>query len=149
MAQSKKPRKPYRARKIRTPMIVGADLVMRPLEQIVDQIERDGTVDASPKGVPMFKAGDGRWYDSAAAIEGVIWHFEMFSIRHNLTLPLDALRELHIALKYQVPVFERTVKGLKEAMPELRCAMSLADPEEQLDILLQAQIKEELQKVAA
>lgn len=149
MAQSKKPRRPYKPRAVRTPMIVGTDLVMRPLEAIIDQISRDGTVDASSRGVPMFKASDGMWYDSAAAIEGIVWHFEMFAIRHKIELPIEPLRELHIALKYCVPVFERTVTGCKLALPELRRAMSLADPDEQLDILMQAQIKEQLQGVAA
>ena len=97
----------------------------------------------------MFKASDGMWYDSAAAIEGIVWHFEMFAIRHKIELPIEPLRELHIALKYCVPVFERTVTGCKLALPELRRAMSLADPDEQLDILMQAQIKEQLQGVAA
>ena len=145
MAQSQKPRKPYKPREIRAPMIVGTDLVLRPLEAIIDQIERDGTVNTSGKGVPMFQAGDGKWYDTADAIDGVIVHFEMYAMRHTIDLPLDALRELHVALKYQVPVFERTMTGLRHALPVLRRALALSDPDDAVDILTQAQIKFELE----
>ncbi len=55
MAKSKKPRKPYRPRDVRTPMLVGTDLVLRPLEAIIEQIDRDGTVNASRRGVPIFQ----------------------------------------------------------------------------------------------
>lgn len=148
MGQSQKPRRKYRPKDVRTPMLVGTDLVLRPLERIIEQIERDGTVNASRRGVPIFQQ-DGKWYETAAAIEGVIWHFETFAARHQIDLPLDALRELHTALKYLVPVFERTLTGVKAALPVLRRAMSLADPDEQIDILMGAQIRAEQERIAA
>ncbi len=148
MARSQKPRHPHRIKAVRTPMIVGTDLVLRPLEQIIDQIERDGTVNVSAKGAAQFQSGDGQWYDTAAAIEGIVVHFEMFAMRHDLDLPLDALRELHVALKYCVPVFERTLTGLQHALPVLRRAMATACPDDQVDILTQSMIKFEFEKTA-
>ena len=133
----------------RAPMLVATDLVLRPLEAIIDQINRDGTVHTDAQGFPDFRAGDGKWYEAAGAIEGVIWHFEMWCTRHNRTLPLEPLRELHIALKYLVPIREETMAGLATTMPALRRAMATADPDDQTDLLLQTQIRAELDAARA
>lgn len=140
--------KRYVPKAIRTPMIVGTDLVLRPLEAIVDRLEIDGTVDVDGKGNPVFQAGDGEWYDAAGAIEGVHKHFDMFATRHKLTLPLDCLRELSIAFRYCVPVQQSTMQKLRTALPALRRAMSMADPDEQVDLLRQTQIWAELEHAA-
>jgi hypothetical protein len=134
---------------VRNSMVLAAELVMRPVDQIIDQIERDGTVDVDERGFPHFQAGDGNWYDSAAGIEGVIWHFEMWCIRHGKELPLQPLRDLHVALKYLVPVQARTLADLKTSMPQLRRALALANPEDALDLLHQAEIKDAMEARAA
>ncbi|WP_395757568.1 hypothetical protein [Achromobacter sp. EB05] len=103
-----------------SPMIVGAEIVMRPLEQLFDELDRTGKVSVNAKGYPDFLACDGRRYEAAPAIEGLIWHFEMWSIRHGKELPLQPLRDLHIALHYLVPIRESTIEGLREALPALR-----------------------------
>jgi len=102
-ARRAKRNKPYRPREIRTPMIVGTDLVLRPLEQIIDRLEIDGIVD------------------------------------------VDGLRELVIAFRYCVPVQASTMAKLRAALPVLRRAMAMADPDDQVDILRQTQIKAELE----
>jgi len=139
--------KRYTPRPVRTPMLVGTDLVLRPLEAIVDRLEIDGTVDVDGKGNPVFQAGDGDWYDAAGAIEGVMWHFDMMATRHGLTLPLDGLKELVIAFRYCVPVQASTIRKLRAALPVLRKSMSLAAPDEQVDLLRQTQIKAEMEGV--
>ena len=147
MARSQKPRHPHRIKAVRTPMIVGIDLALRPLEEIIDQIERDGTVNTSSKGVAMFKASDGGWYDTVEAIDGLIVHFEMYSVRHRVALPLGALRDLQTALKYCIPVFEKTILELRHDLPVLRRALATADPDDQVDILVQSMIKFEMEAV--
>lgn len=137
--------KRYTPREIRTPMIVGTDLVLRPLETIVDRLEIDGTVDVDGKGNPVLRASDGEWYDAAGAIEGVMWHMEMHATRHGVTLPLDGLKELVIAFRFCVPVQNSTMQKLRAAMPVLRRAMSLAKPEDQIDLLRQTQIRAQLE----
>lgn len=148
MGQSQKPRRKYRPKDVRTPMLVGTDLVLRPLERIIEQICIDGTTNVSRRGTPMFQNGSSEWFDTAEAIDGVILHLEMYSLRTGIAVPLDALRELHIAFKYAVPIFERTLDGVTAAMPVLRRIMSAADPDVMLDILRQTQIKIELDKKA-
>ncbi|MBV7482484.1 hypothetical protein [Bordetella sp. BOR01] len=139
--REKRRNKPYRQRAKYAPMLVATDLVLRPLERIIDQLKRDGTAITDGKGYPVFQAGDGQWYPSADAIEGVIWHLEMYCTRHGRELPLGGLRDLHIALKYIKPVMESTLAKLDQDMPVLRRAMSMAKPDDQVDLLQQTRIK--------
>lgn len=148
MSRSQKPRKPYKQKSIRTPMIVGASLVISPLESIVNQISNDGTVDVR-QGVPQFMATDGLYYPTTPAIEGVIYHFEIIEMRHGIKLPLEPLRQFRIALEYCVPITESLLEKLKDSLTVLRKTLSYGDAVEQLDILRNAQIKFEMERLAA
>ncbi|MDS1141755.1 hypothetical protein RE432_15040 [Pusillimonas sp. SM2304] len=146
MKPAKRRNKRYTPRQVRTPLIVGAQLVLGPLERIVDQIANDGTVDVSDRGTPVFQDGDGGWHDTAAALEGVVWHLEMFCARHDRALPLQPLRQLHACLKYMIPITETLLAELQAALPVLQRAMALGDPDDQVSILRQARIKEQLEQ---
>lgn len=124
-----------------SPMIVGAEIVMRPLEQLFDELDRTGKVSVNARGYPDFLACDGYRYEAAPAIEGLIWHFEMWEIRHGKALPLQPLRDLHVALHYLVPLQERTVEALRQTLPVLRNVMATGKPEDQVDLLQQTRIK--------
>ncbi|WP_029954134.1 hypothetical protein [Achromobacter sp. DH1f] len=124
-----------------SPMIIGAEIVMRPLEQLFDELDRTGKVSVNAKGYPDFLACDGHRYEAAPAIEGLIWHFEMWGIRHRKELPLQPLRDLHIALHYLVPIQESTIEGLRQALPALRRVIALGQPADQVDLFQQTQIK--------
>lgn len=140
--QRRSPTRPRRKmRPEASPMIVGAEIVMRPLEQLFDELDRTGTVSVNARGFPEFLACDGYWYEAAPAIEGLIWHFEMWETRHGKALPLQPLRDLHVALHYIVPVQERTVEALRQTLPILRRVMAMGQPEDQGDLLLQTRIK--------
>ncbi|WP_367351806.1 hypothetical protein [Achromobacter animicus] len=52
------------------PMMVGAEIVMRPLEQLFDELDRTGKVSVNARGHPDFLARDGYRYEAAPAIEG-------------------------------------------------------------------------------
>lgn len=123
------------------PMLIGADRALRPIEQLIEQIERGGKFSANDHGQAQFQTPDGTWHEAAPAIEGLIWHFEMWCIRHRRDLPLQPLRDLHTALHYMVPVHESTLEGLRTTMPALRRIMALADREDQADLMHQALIK--------
>lgn len=123
------------------PMMVGAEIVMRPLEQLFDELDRTGKISVNERGFPEFLACDGYRYEAAPAIEGLIWHFEMWETRHGKTLPLQPLRDLHVALHYLVPIQERTVEALRQTLPILRNVMATGKPEDQIDLLQQTRIK--------
>ncbi|WP_231690204.1 hypothetical protein [Achromobacter sp. 2789STDY5608615] len=114
---------------------------MRPLEQLFDELDRTGKVSVNAKGYPAFVACDGHKYEAAPAIEGLIWHFEMWSIRHAKELPLQPLRDLHIALHYLVPIQERTIEGLRQALPILRRVIAYGQRDDQGDLFHQTCIK--------
>lgn len=149
MARSQKPRKKYVPKDVRVPLLVGVDSVYRPLERIIEQIERDGTVNTSQRGTPMFQDINGLWFASAAAISGIVDFVEMYNRRHHTTLPILAMSELRIALDYAMPVFEHTLSRLKADLVVIRKELSLADPDDLVDILRQTQIKEQLDLIAA
>lgn len=138
-------RRQTRARRIErpkaAPMIIGAEVVLRPLEQLFDQLDRTGEVSVDARGYPEFLAADGHWYEAAPAIEGLIWHFEMWCTRHDKKLPLQPLRDLHVALHYLVPVQPSTIAALRDALPILRRTMALGSPEDQVDLFQQTRIK--------
>lgn len=149
MSRSKKPRKRYIPREVRTPMIIGAHLVLSPLDQIVRQIKTDGTVDVDAKGIPQFRATCGNFFATVPAIEGVIYHFEVLEMRRGITLPLEPLRQFKIALEYCVPITESLLEKLKHSLSVLRKTLSSGDPGEQIDILRTAQVKFEMERIAA
>lgn len=149
MSRPKKPRnKPYRPRRVRFPLVVAAQTVMAPLDRIIDQIRHDGTVNVDAKGTAIFQDGDGQWYDTAAGLEGIIWHLEMYSTRHHIDLPIQPLRELMVCLRYVSPVSAALLSRLQDALPRLQRAMALGCPDDQVDILQQARIKEAFEGVA-
>jgi len=144
----KKRNKPYRPRHIRTPLIVGASLVLAPLIAVIDQIDRDGTVLTGAGGRPIFQDGDGRWYETPAALDGLICHLEMWCTRHDKTLPLDSLRQLHKALDYCIPITESLLSRLKRDVPILQRVMGRGDADDHVDLLRQVQIKAEMEQRA-
>jgi hypothetical protein len=139
----------YRPKPVRSPMLVASQLVLGPVEAIIERLDIDGTVHTDRRGTPIFQDGDGKWYDAAEAIEGVVWHFETMQRRHGLALPLDGLRELVIAFRYVTPVQPSTMRKLRAAMPMLRRAMALADDDDQLDILQTTRIRAEMEAAAS
>lgn len=149
MAKSQRPRKQYRPRMVRAPMLVGASLVVSPLEAIVEQIGADGTVNVDKFGTPQFMATDGIWYATAPALEGLVYHLEMLSQRRQIELPIEPIRQLRIALEYSVPITGTLYENLKKSLPKIRSVLSFANPDEQIDILRSAQIKFEFERLAA
>ncbi len=62
----------------------------------------------------------------------------MWETRHGKQLPVQPLRDLHVALHYIVPVQERTIEALRHTLPILRRVMA---PEDQGDLFMQTRIK--------
>lgn len=149
MSRSQKPRKAYKPKEVRAPMLIGASLVVSPVEAIINQIGLDGTVNVDRFGTPQFMATDGIWYATAPALEGLVYHLEMLSARRSIELPIEPIRQLRIAMEYSVPVTGSLLDKLKAALPVIRHTLSFADPDEQLDILRSAQIRYEMERLAA
>lgn len=138
----RRPPKPQRNENVHHHMIIGSALVFGPLEAIIDQIEADGTLNCSPRGRPIFRDfKDGHWYDTAAALEGVIAHLEMYETRHGVQLPLEALRQFHRLVDHVMNIPQSLMDALRRDLPALQRVLALSDPEDVLDLYRQTQVK--------
>lgn len=131
-------------RKPRVSMLAVVDTVMRPLENIIDAIERSGETGVNQRGEPVFLSPDGEWYQSAGAIEGIGWHAEMLAARRGLKLEFTGVKELVAAFRFNMPVVESTLRKVKESLPTIRRLMSAASAEDNLDVMRQTMIKAEI-----
>lgn len=120
--------------------------VMNPLIAIVDQLERDGTIDVADKGVAVFKdANDGHWYDSAVAIAGVVEAYEIHERRHGVDLHLDGLRKLGKALEYGMPIDAHQTAAARVSLAHIRAATLEMTAGYARDLIKDFQIKEGLE----
>lgn len=92
-------------RPARLPMLIKAQQTLAPLEAIIDQIERDGTITTDARGTPIFHCvADGEWYASAPAISGMADFFDMWATRHGSPFKAAALRQLANRLDVGMPI---------------------------------------------
>jgi hypothetical protein len=154
MPGSKKPRhKAYR------PKLVGENIklkmqpwkvraVFQPLEAILDQLEQQGTVDATPAGVAIFRdAVDGHWYESCEAITGVAEAYEIHEIKTGRQLNLVPLRQLANKLKYSMPIFSADTEACRACLSRMRAETIEMTAGYARDLIKDFQIKEQLEKV--
>lgn len=145
--ERRSPSKPKRS-KGSTPLIIGSALVFGPLEAILDQLEHDGTLTCSVRGRPMFRdLTDGNWYDTAAALAGVIDHLEMYEIRHKVTLPVEGLRQFHRFVDHGMNIPGSLLDQLRRDLPALQRVMALSNPDDIVDLYRQVQIKIEMEAI--
>ena len=155
MGTSTKPRKGHRRAwnnggvKLRSqPWKVAA--VFNPLESIINQLEREGTIDIARDGTAVFKdANDGNWYDSSVAILGVVDAYEIHERRHQRTLGLEPLRRLSNLLKYGMPIFEKDTRAARECLHRMRAETIEMTADYAKQLIKDFQLMEELQKVVA
>ena len=155
MGNSTKPRKSHRRGwnaggvKLRSqPWKVAA--VFNPLEAIINQLEREGTIDVAGDGTAIFKdAIDGHWYDSSVAISGCVEAYEIHERRHNRDLQLDPLRQLANMLKYGMPITSTNTAAARACLSRMRAETIEMTSDYAKQLIKDFQIMEELQKVTA
>jgi len=125
--------------------------VFSPLEQILNQLEQDGTIDtAATDGVPIFKdSSDGAWYCTVSALNGVIEAYEIHERRYGRTLALEPLRVLSNKLKYGMPIFQSDTTAARACMARMRVETMQMTADYAKQLIKDFQIKEALEKVAA
>lgn len=123
--------------------------VFDPLEAILNQLERDGTIDCTPSGVAIFKdGGDGNWYESPIAIMGVVDAYQMHQERRGIDLGMDPLRKLAKKLEYSMPIFDSDTKACREALARMKQETLNMTADYARGLIVDFQIKEEFQKAA-
>lgn len=154
MAQKKKRNKAHRpqqpgAQLLKTqPWKVAA--VFNPLVAILDQLEQEETIDVAANDLPVFKdAMDGRWYDTVAAVNGVIEAYEMHEERAGVELNLQPWRRLANKLQYGMMIFESDTKACRECLDRMKRATLTMTSDYAKTLIMDFQSKESAAKVAA
>lgn len=98
--------------------------VFRPLEQILNELETEGTLTVPVRGEhagkPVFQVdGEPHWYVAAPAIRGLIETMEVHELRSGRKLPLDPLRLLAKKFEVDMPVFPEDTKAARASMAAL------------------------------
>ncbi|WP_343499691.1 hypothetical protein [Achromobacter denitrificans] len=152
MTHARKPRrnKRYVPRVARLPMLIKTQQTLAPLESIIDQIERDGTVTVDARGLPIFHCvADGEWYASAPAIAGMADFFDMWATRHGSPFKAAALRQLANRLEASMPIDGPLMAALGAEIPALRRIGAGLTQDDASDLLRQTQIQAELDAAGA
>lgn len=138
--------KPYRPRAKHAPLIVGAQMVFAPVLAIVEQLDRDGTLTTTASGVPIFQAGDGKWYETATALDGVIEHAEMWAARHGRAVPVESLKQFVRFVRFSMNIPATLMEQLRTDLPALQGIIARGNPNDMVDLLRQVQIKVQFEK---
>ena len=135
-----------RPRPERLPMLIKTQQTLAPLESIIDQIQRDGTVTVDPRGVPVFHCvADGEWYASAPAIAGMADFFDMWATRHGREFKAVALRQLAKRLEVGMPIDGPLMAALQAEIPALRRIGAGLTQDDATDLLQQTRILAEME----
>lgn len=143
MPRSARPRKKHRPVLVKTPMMVKSRDVLAPIEAIIEQIERDGTVTQTVKGMPIFKTPDGHYASTVDSLHGLIHAFELCETRFRTQLPLEPLREFCRGLPCDWPVTESLLARLKMSLVALRKFLNRVDEAEMARVVQTVQIADE------
>lgn len=140
--------KPPRSRAAVAPsMMVKMMYVLDPLERIIDDIERTGTVEVA-NGQPIFrhleKSGSVA-YSAAPAIDGIADFFEMFCIRRGSSMDLVGIRQFAKKLEYGMQLTQQNLDAARADMQKMRGLVPLLRQEEADSLILQVQIKSEME----
>ncbi|WP_146193385.1 hypothetical protein [Corticimicrobacter populi] len=135
-------------RPIPVPMIVKMTTVLAPLESILKQLELDGTVHVDDQGSPIFKvAHENRWFAMVPALLGVVDMFEMWATRHSKQFDVSALSRLAHKLEYGMPVMKADTDAVRALLPRMQRVACYLSHDEAKNLILQTQIKEEMEAV--
>lgn len=130
-------------RRIEPPMVVSADHMLRPVELLLDRLEDGDHSTSIVDGTAVFRvAGSKDWCDIASALLGIVDVFEIWSMRHEKSIPLEPLRQLAHRLKYGMSITELETGAVRRVLPLLRRVAAFLDRGEADDLIRTTQIKE-------
>lgn len=148
LAKRSRPAPPKRRQRALIPMAVKMLYVMDPLERILEDIERTGSIEVA-NGQPVFRRpaeASQVAYEMVPAIEGMADFFEMFSSRRGNQLELTGLRQFARKLDRNMPLTQGNIDAARADMRTMRQLSSRLTQAEADDLILNVQIKAELEK---
>lgn len=142
-------RRPFQATKLRLacqPWRI--DMVFAPIERILHRIEMDGTVDAA-QGKPVFyEDGEGGWYETTAALRGIIHFHEVAADRLGETANIDGFTRLANKLDAGAPLFESDLALVRTSIAACRQQALRLTLAEAKDILTTVRISTAMEAAA-
>lgn len=153
MGKNRRPHKPYRPKYAEAniklkfqPWKVQA--VFSPLESILEQLEKDGTIDVAGARPVFQDHNDGCWYESSPAIRGVVEAYQIHERRTGRPLNLEPLSQLANKLEYGMPIFEADTKACWECLARMRAETVEMTAAYARDLIKDYQILEAMQEIA-
>lgn len=126
------------------PMLVKADYVLYPMDNLLTQIELRGVLESTEDGVYMFESMQGEATPLWGAVDGMAEFFDQWAIRNNAPLDVSPVRELAKVLLDQEAIEGSLLDRVRELMPRLRAIAGRLSKEEASSLLLNTKIRAEL-----
>lgn len=97
--------------------------VFGPMEDILDQLEIEGTIDVIDSGTAVFRDyQDGGLFDTVAAFGGVIDAYAIHEIRSGCALDLAPLRQFVKKIQYGMPIFDADTRAVRACLARMKAA---------------------------
>lgn len=120
--------------------------VWAPLDQIMDRMEIDGTVETAQGRPVLYDAGSGGWYEIAPAIMGVVDFHRIAAERHGWQIDLNPLTKLAKKLEHGSPIFSRDLDAVRATAAICKRHAGELTLREAQDILRTVRIQIEMEK---
>lgn len=119
---------------------------LQPLEDALDRIEADGTIDAV-RGRPVFRELSTGWYELAPAIDGVVDFHRLAAERHHVALDVGPLARLSASLAAGKPLTLAELASARACIEALRTfALRYLTVGDACDLLRTTQIRWEFEQ---
>lgn len=121
--------------------------VFGPLESILNQIEKDGTVMACGNQIVFLEDGSGGWYDAVAALHGVIEFHQIAEMRYGLAVDTAQLIKLANKLDSGAPIFESDIQAARESINHCKRQAGQLRESQACDLVDTVRISMEMDKI--
>jgi hypothetical protein len=122
-------------------------MVFGPIERILHRLEVDGTVEVAGRQVVFKEDGRGGWYDTVAALRGVIQFHELAASRHNLPVDLAALVRFANKLDAASTIFESDIEAVRACIAACKSQALKLRVCQAIDIVNTVRISMEMDKI--
>lgn len=119
--------------------------IMQPLDSLVENMERYGTVDTIRNRIVVHDTERQEWYELLPAARGFLEVFEIWARRHNAVLETTGIRQLVSRLEYSAPVTQLELDAAKRDLNQIRRILQRADLHTLTEAIRDADIKIEIE----
>lgn len=103
--------------------LIKANYILQPLESLIEEMEKAGTVDTINGKVVVFDRFLNEYYELAPAARGFIDVFDIINRRHGTNLDLTPISQLIARLEYGAPVTAKETESAKASLAQIRTAI--------------------------